>query len=123
MSDNEALNMSEEDDIDNEPMIDDNQSNNSSDSNANSDSDSSSEDSPEEATKQQHPTYQTGNQQGPNHSRITPCFMTKYERARIIGTRALQISKNAPVLIDLGKEDIDPIIIAEKELFARKIPF
>jgi DNA-directed RNA polymerase I, II, and III subunit RPABC2 len=41
----------------------------------------------------------------------------------IIGTRALQISKNAPVLIDLGKEDMDPILIAEKELADRKIPF
>jgi DNA-directed RNA polymerase I, II, and III subunit RPABC2 len=41
----------------------------------------------------------------------------------IVGTRALQISKNAPVLIDLGKEDMDPILIAEKELADRKIPF
>ncbi len=39
------------------------------------------------------------------------------------GTRALQISKNAPVLVDLGKEDMDPILIAEKELAERKIPF
>lgn len=65
-----------------------------------------------------------------NKTRITPSFMTKYERARIIGmtpliegTRALQISKNAPVLVDLGKEDMDPILIAEKELAERKIPF
>ena len=58
-----------------------------------------------------------------NAERITPNFMTKYEKARIIGTRALQISKNAPVLVDLGKEDIDPILIAEKELAERKIPF
>ena len=72
-----------------------------------------------------------------NKIRITPSFMTKYERARIIGklktqnlkidlnsgTRALQISKNAPVLVDLGKEDMDPILIAEKELAERKIPF
>jgi len=33
----------------------------------------------------------------------TPKFMTKYEKARVIGTRALQISKNAPVMVDLGK--------------------
>lgn len=58
-----------------------------------------------------------------NKVRITPNFMTKYERARIIGTRALQISKNAPALVDLGKEDMDPILIAEKELAERKIPF
>ena len=49
--------------------------------------------------------------------------MTKFERARVIGTRALQISKNAPVLVDLGDEDHDPIAIAEKELAERKIPF
>ena len=55
--------------------------------------------------------------------RVTPCFLTKYEKARIIGTRALQISKNAPVLVDLGKDDIDPILIAEKELAERRIPF
>lgn len=59
----------------------------------------------------------------PDNERITCNFMTKYERARIIGTRALQISKNAPILIDLGKEDMDPILIAEKELAERKIPF
>jgi DNA-directed RNA polymerases I, II, and III subunit RPABC2 len=35
--------------------------------------------------------------------RKTPKFMTKYERARIIGTRALQISKNSPVYVDLGR--------------------
>lgn len=35
--------------------------------------------------------------------RITPRFMTKYERARIIGTRALQISKNSIVYVDLGR--------------------
>lgn len=35
----------------------------------------------------------------PLQERITPRFLTKYERARIIGTRALQISKNAPIMI------------------------
>ena len=59
----------------------------------------------------------------PDEERTTPAFMTKYEKARIIGTRALQISKNAPVLVDLGKDDIDPILIAEKELAEKKIPF
>lgn len=49
--------------------------------------------------------------------------MTKYEKARIIGTRAVQISRNSPVLVDLGKDDIDPILIAEKELNEKKIPF
>ena len=34
-----------------------------------------------------------------NTERITSCFLTKYERARILGTRALQLSKNAPPMI------------------------
>jgi DNA-directed RNA polymerase I, II, and III subunit RPABC2 len=48
-------------------------------------------------------------------------FMTKYERARILGTRALQISMNAPVMVDLMGET-DPLMIALKELRERKIP-
>ena len=59
----------------------------------------------------------------PDEERTTPGFMTKYEKARIIGTRALQISKNAPICIDVGKDEIDPIVIAEKELNEKKIPF
>ena len=35
----------------------------------------------------------------------------------------MQISRNAPVLVDLGEDDIDPILIAEKELNEKKIPF
>uniref|UniRef100_A0A6T8PCF3 Uncharacterized protein n=1 Tax=Hemiselmis andersenii TaxID=464988 RepID=A0A6T8PCF3_HEMAN len=54
--------------------------------------------------------------------RTTTPYMTKYERARIIGTRALQISMNAPVMVDVGK-DTDPMKIAMLELAARKIPF
>ena len=48
--------------------------------------------------------------------------MTKYERARVLGTRALQISMNAPVMVPLEGET-DPLDIALKELRARKIPF
>jgi len=55
--------------------------------------------------------------------RITPTFLTKYEKARVIGTRALQISKNAPIMIDIDQNEIDPIAIAEKELREKKIPF
>ncbi|KAK6589425.1 DNA-directed RNA polymerases I [Cryptosporidium xiaoi] len=54
--------------------------------------------------------------------RITTPYMTKFEKARIIGTRALQISMNAPVAIPLEGET-DPLIIAEKELYTKKIPF
>ena len=51
----------------------------------------------------------------PDHERITSNFMTKYERARILGSRALQISKNAPLMIDAGEES-DPYKLAEMEL-------
>ncbi|RAL51400.1 unnamed protein product [Cuscuta campestris] len=54
--------------------------------------------------------------------RKTSKYMTKYERARILGTRALQISMNAPVMVDLEGES-DPLEIAMKELRERKIPF
>ena len=55
-------------------------------------------------------------------SRKTSKYMTKYERARILGTRALQISMNAPVMVELEGET-DPLEIAMKELRERKIPF
>ncbi|KAL6947437.1 subunit common to RNA polymerases I, II, and III [Hanseniaspora osmophila] len=53
--------------------------------------------------------------------RTTTPYMTKYERARILGTRALQISMNAPVFVDLEGET-DPLRIAMKELAEKKIP-
>lgn len=57
----------------------------------------------------------------PKEERTTTPYMTKYERARILGTRALQISLNAPVLVDIEGET-DPLQIAMKELSQRKIP-
>ncbi|KAG0561002.1 hypothetical protein M758_9G031500 [Ceratodon purpureus] len=54
--------------------------------------------------------------------RKTTKYMTKYERARVLGTRALQISMNAPVMVNLEGET-DPLEIAMKELRERKIPF
>jgi len=47
--------------------------------------------------------------------------MTKYERARVLGTRALQISMNAPPLVDIEGET-DPLRIAMKEFNQKKIP-
>lgn len=57
----------------------------------------------------------------PKEERITTPYMTKYERARVLGTRALQISMNAPVLVDLEGET-DPLQIAMKELSQQKLP-
>ncbi|KAF4121144.1 DNA-directed RNA polymerases I, II, and III subunit RPABC2 [Geosmithia morbida] len=53
----------------------------------------------------------------PDAERMTTPYMTKYERARILGTRAM----NAPVLVDLEGET-DPLQIAIKELREKKIP-
>ncbi len=53
--------------------------------------------------------------------RITTPFMTKYERARVLGTRALQISMCAPIMVELEGET-DPLQIAMKELKLKKIP-
>jgi DNA-directed RNA polymerase subunit K len=52
---------------------------------------------------------------------------SKYEKARIIGARALQISMNAPLLIkieeaDLEKVNYDAIKIAEIELDSNVLP-
>ncbi|KAJ3098168.1 DNA-directed RNA polymerases I II and III subunit RPABC2 [Phlyctochytrium planicorne] len=57
----------------------------------------------------------------PKEKRMTTPYMTKYEKARVLGTRALQISMNAPVMVDLNGES-DPLQIALKELRERKIP-
>ncbi|KAK2185723.1 hypothetical protein NP493_225g01021 [Ridgeia piscesae] len=60
-------------------------------------------------------------QQVEPQNRITTPYMTKYERARVLGTRALQIAMCAPVMVELEGET-DPLQIAMKELKARKVP-
>jgi DNA-directed RNA polymerase I, II, and III subunit RPABC2 len=57
----------------------------------------------------------------PKSERITSKFMSKYEKARVLGTRALQISMNAPLMLDPG-DLTDPLRIAQMELRARLIP-
>jgi len=47
---------------------------------------------------------------------------TRFERARIIGARALQISLGAPVIIDIPETMIDPIKIALLEYEKGLIP-
>lgn len=47
--------------------------------------------------------------------------LTKYEKARVLGTRALQISMNAPVMVELNGET-DSLEIAKMELEERKLP-
>ena len=47
---------------------------------------------------------------------------TRFERARILGARALQISLGAPILVDIPTGLIDPVTIAEREFEAGVIP-
>ena len=50
-------------------------------------------------------------------------FITKYERARIIGERAKQLNMGAKALVEVGPEVIDGYLIALKEYQEKKIPF
>jgi DNA-directed RNA polymerase subunit K len=47
---------------------------------------------------------------------------TRFEKARIIGARALQISMGSPILIDVSADLIDPIEIAWAEFDTGAIP-
>ena len=50
-------------------------------------------------------------------------FLTKYERARILGQRAKQIETGAKPLVRVPENVVDGYIIAELELKEKKIPF
>lgn len=45
---------------------------------------------------------------------------TRYERARILGARSLQISQGAPVFVNTDREK--PLEIAKEELEEGKLP-
>lgn len=52
---------------------------------------------------------------------------TKFEKARMIGARALQISMGAPMVLEMSKEELEairynPIEIAKKEFDLGVIP-
>jgi len=46
----------------------------------------------------------------------------RFERARIIGARALQISLGAPILIKIPEGVIDPVVIAQMEFDKGVVP-
>jgi len=54
---------------------------------------------------------------------VTIPLLTKYERARIIGMRTVQLNNGAAPLVDVPDTLLDNTIIAEKELVVKKIPF
>jgi DNA-directed RNA polymerase subunit K len=47
---------------------------------------------------------------------------TRFEKARIIGARSLQVSLGAPVLIDIPETMIDPVEIAMLEFERDVLP-
>jgi len=52
---------------------------------------------------------------------------TRYEIARILGARSLQLAMDAPILLKLTKEEeeelnFDTLLTAEKELVAEVLP-
>lgn len=54
--------------------------------------------------------------------RIGPPKLTRFERAKVIGARALQVSLGAPILVELPPSVIDPIDIALRELREDVLP-
>jgi len=53
--------------------------------------------------------------------------ITSYEKSRIVGSRALQLSQGAPLRIELSEEELEeiqynPIEIAKKEFKQGKLP-
>lgn len=122
----------EEEDIDADTMMDDqiiNNDSNNKDNNARDDVDyEAAEFDVLESGTGAGASGQKGNQQNlqqPNQQqqRITTRFLTKYERARLLGTRALQLSLNAPPLVEVTEQEKgDPLLIANKELAERRLP-
>lgn len=64
---------------------------------------------------------QTGTIIDPLH-RTLP-FITRYEKARILGERAKQLNSGAKPFVDVDESVIDGYLIALKEFEERKIPF
>lgn len=53
---------------------------------------------------------------------IGPPRLTRFERARIVGSRALQISMGAPILVEPTEKLSSPIDIAIRELESGILP-
>jgi DNA-directed RNA polymerase I, II, and III subunit RPABC2 len=53
---------------------------------------------------------------------VGPAKITRFEKARIVGARALQISMSAPILIEVEGTLSSPIDIALKELESGILP-
>lgn len=58
----------------------------------------------------------------PDTITIGPPKLTRFEKARVVGARALQVSMGAPVLLDLTDASMSPIDIALLELEEGVLP-
>jgi DNA-directed RNA polymerases I, II, and III subunit RPABC2 len=58
----------------------------------------------------------------PDNIEIGPPKLTRFERARVVGARALQVSMGAPVLLDITNSLLSPIDIALMELEEGVLP-
>lgn len=57
-----------------------------------------------------------------NKTKITSKFLTKYERTKVLGARALQISLGSPPMVDIGDET-EPYNIALLEIRQQVLPY
>ena len=48
--------------------------------------------------------------------------LSRFEKARIIGARALQVSMGAPIMVAIPQDLYDPILISEMEFGEDAIP-
>jgi len=53
---------------------------------------------------------------------VGPPKITRFEKARVVGARALQISMGAPILVGVDEGHTSPIDIGLKELEAGMLP-
>lgn len=53
---------------------------------------------------------------------VGPPKLTRFEKARIVGARALQLAVGAPPLIPIPPDASDPISLAVRELEAKVLP-
>lgn len=54
--------------------------------------------------------------------RIGPPKLTRFERARIIGARSLQLAMGAPFFVPIDEATKDPIFLAMSELASEALP-
>ncbi len=50
-------------------------------------------------------------------------ILTKYEKAKILGIRAHQINSGCKVFVERNENEIDSYLLAERELYEKKMPF